>query len=387
MDFHHIIDRKGTHCVKWDHMDMAFGRNDLLPLWVADMDFKAPAEVLAALKARVEHGVFGYTKPYPAYYEAVVGWMKRHYRWEITPGEIQITPGVVPAINMAIQTFTQPGDEVIIQTPVYPPFAASVKHNDRVLSENVLLEEADGSYRIDFEDLEERVKGAKMMIIASPHNPVGKVFTREELQRMGDLCLANDCFLISDEIHADLTLAGVEHLPLTAVDARFKTNSMVMTAASKTFNLAGFGLANIIIQDQGLMRTFQDTVLDRLHLFLADPLALTAVETAYRYGDNWLERLMGTIDRRFDFLGELLDKHLPEVRFRKPEATYLAWLDFRALESDPKELKRILVDEAGVGLNQGYTFGATGAGYLRLNVATSEEVIEEAILRIARAFA
>lgn len=192
--------------------------------------------------------------------------------------------------------------------------------------------------------------------------------------------------LISDEIHADLTLPGVQHLPLTAVDERFKANSIVMTAASKTFNLAGFGLSNIIIQDEALMRAFQETVQDRLHLFLADPLALTAVETAYRYGDNWLERLIGTIDRRFDFLAELLEKHLPAVRFRKPEATYLAWLDFRALESDPKELKRILVEEAGVGLNQGYTFGATGAGFLRLNVATSEEVIEEAILRIARAF-
>lgn len=174
MDFHHIVDRKGTHSIKWDHMDMAFGRNDLLPLWVADMDFKAPAEVLAALTSRVEHGVFGYTKPYPAYYEAVVDWMKRHYRWTVAPGQIQITPGVVPAINMAIQIFTEPGDEVIIQTPVYPPFAAAVKHNDRVLSENVLVEEGEGRYRIDFDDLEKRVKRAKMMVIASPHNPVEK---------------------------------------------------------------------------------------------------------------------------------------------------------------------------------------------------------------------
>lgn len=387
MDFQHIEDRKGTSCVKWDHMEGAFGRKDLLPLWVADMDFKAPAEVLTAVKERVDHGVFGYTRPSEAYYASVVDWMRRHYQWTVAPEEILITPGVVPAINMAIQLFTEPGDEVIIQTPVYPPFASAVGHNGRVLSENVLVEEADGSYTIDFSDLEERVKHAKMMVIASPHNPVGKVFTEEELRRMGELCLANGCLLISDEIHADLTLPGVTHTPLTRVDERFKTNSIVMTAASKTFNLAGFGLSNIIIQDPILMRTFKEYLYGKLHLFLSDPLALTAVETAYRYGDNWLERLMGTIDRRFDFLSEQLETHLPQVRFRKPEATYLAWLDFRALEADPEALKQLMVEEAGVALNPGDTFGATGAGFLRLNVATSEDVIAEAIERIAAAFA
>ena len=323
-DFDTVHDRRGTDCEKWDAGMQMKGRDDLLPLWVADMDFRLPDEVLADVRALVEHGIFGYGFAGDAYYDAVRGWLAQRVGWNVDRAWITQTPGVVFAIGVALQAFTEPGDAVLVQQPVYYPFAQLIESNGRELVDSPLVYE-DGRYRIDFEDFERQVRerDVKAFILCSPHNPVGRVWTAEELARMGRICRDNDVLVVSDEIHADFVRPGHAHRAFPAACPSLAARCVVCTAPSKTFNIAGLQVANIVIPDVDLRRRYRD-VLEKLGYLGASTVALAACRSAYEHGGPWLDELKGYLEGNLEFLRGFLRERVPEVRLVEPEGTYLA---------------------------------------------------------------
>lgn len=388
MNFDLNVDRNRTASLKWDHLQTIFGADDVLPMWVADMDFAAPPAVIRAMHERVEHGVFGYTLQTDTYREAVAEWMHSRHGWNVTPECIQFCPGVVPAMHLIVDNFTEPGDQVLIQPPVYPPFYRVVLEHGRELVENPLIRNEDGSYRIDFEDMERSLSGGnvKMMILCSPHNPVGRVWTRDELTRIAELCKQYDILVISDEIHADLVFEQGAMTPFASLSEDAALRSFVCTAPSKTFNIAGLNTANVIIPDPEKRRKFAQ-VLDRFSLGSITPIGAAATEAAYREGAEWLDELLAYMRGNMEYIRDYIGAHIPEVKMHMPEATYLLWMDFRQLGMDDKELTRFLVDKARLGLNSGSSFGKNGSGFMRMNVACTRATVEEAMSRLNQAVA
>ncbi|MBO2944028.1 pyridoxal phosphate-dependent aminotransferase [Paenibacillus sp. F411] len=386
MNFDLNIDRTETSSLKWDHVHTIFGVTDALPLWVADMDFAAPPAVIQAMHDRVDHGVFGYTLPSQNYLEAVCGWMKSRHQWSIKPEWIQFCPGVVPALSMLVSSLTEPGDGVVIQTPVYPPFYRVVKDQGRELIENVLVQDEDGRYDIDFEDLERclAAERTKMIILCSPHNPVGRVWKREELSRIAELCQQHDVLVVSDEIHADLVFEPGAHTPFAALSEDAAQRSIICTAPSKTFNIAGLNTANLIIPNDSLKRKFAKT-LETFAMGAITPLGAAATEAAYREGGEWLDALLTYVRGNMEYVRDYIAEHTPEVKVWLPEATYLLWLDFRALGLPDKELSKFLVEDAKLGLNNGASFGTVGDGFMRMNVACTSATLQEAMRRLEEA--
>jgi cystathionine beta-lyase len=395
-DFDQYIDRFDTHCIKWeftpqgdslvqsDRAHPKYGPDQLLPLWVADMDFKSPPPVIDALEARARHGIFGYCMPDNDFYEAVTGWMDRHYGRSIDRDWIVITPGVVTALKVFVQTFTEPGDKVLLQPPVYHPFYHAIEQNGRVVERSPL--KLNGlHYEMDFEDLARKTAdpAVKMAFLCSPHNPIGRVWTPEELKRYGDICRENGVLVIADEIHCDLILNGNTFTSYAGVDEKFAAESIVCTAPSKTFNLAGLHLSNIIVQDDELRRRMQKTM-TRNGIGGLNPFGLVATVAAYRYGEPWLADLLQYIEGNFQFLQEYLAEHLPQLEVVPLEGTYLAWVNFGALGLGPSERAKLLMDEAKVWLNSGAIFGPEGADFERINIACPRDILEEALDRIRR---
>lgn len=383
-NFDEIVNRKGSDSIKWDHLQKHFGQEDLLPLWVADMDFRCPPAVVEAMKNIAEHGIYGYVMQRDDYYNAVISWMKRRFDWEIEKDWILFMPGIVPAIRLAIETFTEPGDGVIVQQPVYFPFMGVTKEAERKVLNNKLIE-TDQGYQIDLEDLEEKAKDpkAKMMILCSPHNPVGRVWTSNELSKILEICVANDVILISDEIHQDLIHKGHKHTPLAKL-ANTSAKIITCTAPSKTFNVASLFASNIIISDETLRNTFKKE-LDKMHL-MPSSFTIGAVKAAYNDGEAWLEELLSYLSDNIDYVAEYLEKEMPKVKMKKPEATFLLWLDFRAYNISSKELERRMIEEAGLALNKGWMFGREGEGHMRLNIGCPRDILHEALERMKRAF-
>ncbi|MGG1879657.1 pyridoxal phosphate-dependent aminotransferase [Paenibacillus cisolokensis] len=386
MNFDLAIDRNRTSCEKWDNRQAVFGNPDALPMWVADMDFAAPPAVIKALHERVEHGVFGYTYPPVSYKESIVDWMQTRHNWSIQPEWIQNCPGVVPALSLLVESFTEPGDQVMIQTPVYPPFYQVVKEHGRELITNPLIQNEDGSYVMDFDHLEQSLSGGqvKMLILCSPHNPVGRVWTREELSRLAELCIRYDVLVVSDEIHSDLVFEPSKHVPYAALSEEAALNSIICTAPSKTFNIAGLNTANMIIPNEQHRSKFRKA-LKRYALGSITPLGAAATEAAYREGGEWLDTLLDYIRGNMEHVHRYASEHLPEVKLSLPESTYLLWLDFRKLGMDSDELNRFLVHEAKLGLNKGSTFGDEGEGFMRMNVACTRATVQEALSRLHNA--
>ncbi len=387
-DFDKIIDRTGTASFKWDLVDGIFGGTGLLPLWVADMDFESPPEVVAALVQRAKHGVYGYTAPMPEYYQAVADWFDRRHAWRITPEWIVTAPGVMPALNLLIQTFTEPGDGIIVQKPVYYPFMRSIKNNGRRVINNPLKLEGN-AYRIDFDDLERKAgdPAARLMILCSPHNPVGRVWTKEELKRIGEICLAHDVLVVSDEIHCDLIFAGHRHVPYGSICSEFLMKSVTCTAPSKTFNLAGLQTANLVIASLDLRQRYNRTI-DCLGLRWPNLFGAEALIAAYRHGDKWLDQLMEYLSCNLAFLKEFIAANMPRVRVIEPEATYLVWLDFREFGLDTEALKVLMRKGARLALDDGYVFGSPeGDGFERINIACPRSILEEALTRMREALA
>lgn len=383
-NFDKHINRKGTNSIKWDFLKERFGNEDLLPLWVADMDFQCPPAVMEAVKKLAEHGVFGYASPRDTYFNAIIGWMKKRFEWDIKKEWIVTVPGIVPAIGLAIETFTKPKEGVIVQQPVYFPFMSVIEEADRLVVNNGLLETQEG-YQMDFDGLEALAAKREntMMILCSPHNPVGRVWTEEELRRVVDICDRNDVLLVSDEIHHDLIHSGYKHVPIAKI-AQEKTKLITCTAPSKTFNIAGVYASNIIISDSSIRERFQRT-LEKRHL-MTSIFAIEALKAAYNDGETWLEALLQYLEGNMDFVEKFIRENLPRIKVRRPESTFLMWLDFRDYNLTNDDLRNKMINEAHLALNNGWQFGQAGNGFMRLNIGCPQATLEKALKAMEKVF-
>lgn len=382
-----VVDRSGTCSVKWDpeFLKEEFGRGDLLPMWVADMDFKCPESVIKAIENRVAHGIFGYSYRDNDYIDSIINWNKKRHNWDIKKEWILFTPGIVSALNHIIQTFCNPGDKVIIQRPVYYPFTDAIENNGCKVLNNELR--YDGSkYIMDLKDLEKCAKDpyAKLLILCNPHNPVGRVWTRDELKKMGDICIENNVLIVCDEIHSDLILKSHTHIPIQEISEELKENSIVCTAPSKTFNLAGLQTSNIIIPNERIRAELHQHLL-RNAVEMTNTFGVVGLTAAYNHGEDWLEDVLEYLEENVELIDTFVKEKMPLVGFVKPEGTYLGWLDFRNVVSNEKELDDLLINKAKVALDGGYWFGPEGIGFARINYACPKATLIEGLNRIATA--
>jgi len=383
-DFDKKIDRRNTNCLKWDYRKDFFGAADILPLWVADLDFEAPPAVKAAIIDRAKHGAYGYSGYSKSYFAAICSWLNRRFNWGIDSDWIISTPGIVPAINFAIQTYTKPGDRILAQTPVYPPFLSSVKTNQRELVISELINK-DNRYYMDFDHIETEFKiGVKMMLLCSPHNPVGRVWTKEELTSLGDLCLRHNVLLISDEIHADIVYSPHIHYPIASLSEEYADNTITMIAPSKTFNVAGLFNSAIIIPNQEIRKEYQHTI-KKMGLYLGNIFGMLACEVAYNHGEDWLEAMLRYLKTTEIEARDYINTEIPMLKVSPLEGTFLLWLDFRKLGLSDDNLSDFLLNEAKVGLNSGHTFGQGGSGFMRMNIGCPRSFVFEALNRVRAA--
>lgn len=379
-DFSKTTDRRGTSCSKWDNMSSMFTEKGLLPLWIADMDFRCCEEAIEAMEERVRHGVFGYTVLPDAYGEALAGWMQRRHDWRIDKQWLVTSVTVVSALNIFIQTFTKPGEGVIIQKPVYFPFEEYVLDNGRTLVNNELACSG-GCYSMDFADLEEKASRPenKMLILCSPHNPVCRSWSKEELKKVIDICKKYDLYLIADEIHGDFVFEGSFNSIGTLTDY---PKLAVCVSPSKTFNMAGLKMANILIPDEAMRKAFTFRSKAQCGIIPNNPLSIAGITAAYEKGDRWLDEVKGYIYGNLKYIEEYLEKNMPALKMTRPEATYLAWIDFSGAGLSGDALKRFLRQEARVALDEGAVFGSSGVNFARINAATDRTVLQECLERI-----
>ncbi|MBO9597828.1 MAG: pyridoxal phosphate-dependent aminotransferase [Cohnella sp.] len=384
-DFDKLIDRTGKASYKWDQSEKLFGRADILPLWVADMDFRPPQEVVDAIVARAEEGVYGYTIRTQGYYDAIIGWLERRHGWDVEQEWLSSSPGIVPALSLMVLAFTNPGDSVILQSPVYYPFYDVIKSNGRTVVDNALILGDDGRYVMDYELLEQQAKdGAKMLLLCTPHNPGGRVWTREELERVADIARKYDLLVVADEIHHDLVFPGHKHIPFASLSEDAAQRTMTCIAPSKTFNLAGLQCAAVVIPNEG-RRTKYNALLKTLSLHMESFFGITAMETSYKYGDEWLDQLLVYLEGNLNALIAFVSERLPQIKVMRPEGTYMAWLDCSAISSSPQELKKLMFEQAGVAFTEGSIFGKQGAGRLRVNFACPRSLMLKALDQFANA--
>jgi len=378
-DFDRVIPRKNTNSLKYDFAEARGVPPDLLPMWVADMDFAAPPEVTAALIAKAEHGIFGYSEPDQGYYTALAGWFQARHSWHIEPEWVVQMPGVVFALATMIRVLTRPGEAVLIQEPVYYPFRSLIVNNQRkpVINDLVLHH---GKYEVDWADFEQKIvtENVKLFMLCSPHNPVGRVWTREELIKMGEICLRHRVFVLADEIHQDFIYPGYRHTVFANLGEAFQNNSVICTAPSKTFNLAGLHIANTVIADAKIHRAVIKE-LYRVGYSQPNIMGLVACQAAYQFGAPWLEELKAYLTGNLAYFRTFLLERLPELKLIEPEGTYLVWVDFSALGLPEEALERLIVDRAKLWLDAGSIFGRCGAGFERFNIACPRPVLEQAL--------
>lgn len=384
LNFDEIINRRGTDCLKYDFAVRRGMPEDVLPLWVADMDFKTSSYVEDAVIERTKHGIFGYSESGEEYFKAVAGWMRRHHNWEIHPEWLIKTPGVVFALAMAVKAFTEKGDSVLIQQPVYYPFSEVIRDNGRGVVSNDLYLGEDNRYHIDLADFEKKIveHHVKLFLLCSPHNPTGRVFTKEELTAMGDLCVKHGVKVVSDEIHNDFVFQG-EHTVFASVKKEYEEISVICTSPSKTFNLASMLISNIFVPNRELRQRFRHEV-DAAGISQLSALGLVAAKAAYAQGDEWYEQMMSYVGENIRYVKEYVKENLPGVTVIDGEGTYLMWLDFRGTGLDPEELDRRIIYEAKLWLDSGKIFGYTGAGFQRINVAAPRATLTECLERIRK---
>lgn len=387
LDFDTVIDRKGTRSLKYDFAVRRGKPKDVLPLWVADMDFQTSSYITDALEDMVKHGVFGYSESEEHYFGAVQNWKERHYNWHVKESWMTKTPGIVFALAMAVKAYTQENDAVLIQPPVYYPFKEVVEDNHRRLVNNTLVLGGDGTYTIDYEDFEKKIieDNVKLFILCNPHNPVGRVWTKEELERLGDICLKHGVFVVSDEIHADFVFER-KHTVFSEVKEAYRDISMICTSPSKTFNIAGLQISNIFISNPEKATAFRRQVAAAGYSQVGLP-GLVACEAAYRHGDEWLEGVLAYIKANAEFTRAYLQEHLPRVKMTKLEGTYLVWLDFRDYGLTDKELDEKILNQAGLWLDSGAVFGKCGEGFQRINIACPRKTLQQALDRLIDVFA
>ncbi len=384
-NFDNTVNRTNTSCIKWDFLNAFFGEKELHAMWVADMDFKTPPEILRPIEERAAHGVFGYTAKSDDFYTAVISWFKKRYDWDIKKDWIVTTPGVVPALNLAMREFTEKGDGVIIQSPVYFPFKDSVELNNRKLLDNSLLLR-NGRYEIDWSDLEKKAESAKMFLFCSPHNPVSRVWTVQELEQLGDLCNKHDLLVFSDEIHADIIFKPHKHIPTAEINNTLANRTIAAYATSKTFNLAGLQLSVNIIPNDTVRERFKLT-LERLHLTMSNIFGIVGTQAAYEHGEQWLDELLIYLWQNYIRVKNYLRDNIPEITVIEPEGTYLLWLDCRKLEMSDEELAAFFVQKAGLALTNGIMFGPGGGGFMRMNIGCPQSSIIKGLESIKKAMA
>ena len=384
LNFDEIIERKGTDCLKYDFAKRRGLPEDVLPLWIADMDFRTSSYVEDALIDRTKHGIFGYSEVQEDYFRAVAGWMNRHHNWNVEPGWLIKTPGVVFALAMAVKAYTEVGDCVLIQQPVYYPFSEVIEDNERVIVSNDLYLGTDNRYHIDFEDFEKKIveHHIKLFLLCNPHNPSGRVFTKEELTKLGDICLKHGVIVVSDEIHNDFVFKG-EHTVFASVKKEYEDISIICTSPSKTFNLASMLISNIFIPNKKLKSKFRHEV-DAAGISQLGVLGLEAAKAAYEKGDEWYEKMMAYVRENIEYVKKYVEEHMPGVKVIDGEGTYLVWLDFRATGIEAEELDHRIIYDAKLWLDSGKIFGKTGLGFQRINVATPRKIVTECLERIRK---
>ncbi len=384
-NFDEIVPREGTDCIKYDGREWAFKTKDVLPLWVADMDFKTPDFITTAVKERAEHEIYGYTFKSEEYFEAIAGWMKRRHQWEVKKEWISFSPGVVAGLTLAIETFSNPGDEVIVQPPVYFPFFDCIKGTKRKMIENPLKIE-NNRYTFDFKDLKSKItENTKLLMLCNPQNPGGMVWTREELSKLSSICLENNIMVISDEIHSDLIHNKHKHIPFATLSEEAANNCVVCMAPSKTFNVAGLASSVVIIPNKTKFARYE-RALGVGHLGMGNIFGTIAMKAAYTHGDEWLSQMLDYLWGNYQLLEEFFKTKLPKVKVMNLEASYLVWLDFTAYGMNDDELSKFVIEKAKVGLNNGGKFGQGGDGWLRINIGCPRNILQEALERLEKAF-
>ena len=380
-DFNCPIERRGTHCVKYDALKEMYGRDDLISLWVADMDFATPDFIIDALRRRLDHPVLGYPVQYDGYWQSVVNWIESHHGWRVEREWMRYIPGIVKGLGMVINAFTQPGDKIIIQPPVYHPFRLVPEHNGREVVMNPLRCEGD-KYEMDFEQLEQIIDPkCKVLVLANPHNPIGITWDRETLTRLADIAVKHNILVVSDEIHCDMALYGNKHIPFASVSENAARCSITFGAPSKTFNIAGIVSSYAIVPDPAVREKFF-AWLTANEFDMATIFAMEATEAAFTQGEEWRGQMLTHIEGNIDFVDEYLKTNIPEVRVIKPQASYLVWLDFSALGLSHEKLIDMLVNDARLAMNDGAMFGIGGEQHTRLNVGTQRAVLEQAMQQL-----
>ena len=383
-NFDEIIERENTDCLKYDARSQRFGRADVQPLWVADMDFRVPDIITEKFQLLINHGIYGYHIKTELYYDVIVEWFKKRHNYTTLSRNIIFTPGVVPAVGYLIQALTKKDEKIILQPPVYYPFFHVVRDNSRQIVYNQLIEK-DGNYTIDFDDLEQKAKEAKMLVFCSPHNPAGRVWTKDELTKVAEICLRNNVIIVSDEIHNDLVFAPHKHIPIASLSKEIDDITITCHSASKTFNLAGLSTAYIFTYNQNLKKEIKNYI-GNLHVDSLNTFGLTAMVAAFSEGEKWLAELTKYLWNNYLFLEEFIAKNIPTIKIFKPEATYMAWLDFREFKFSDNDLKQFIIEKAGLGLNDGPTFGPGGNGFQRINFACPQERLKQALEKLKAAF-
>ncbi len=384
-NFDEIINRQGSSSVKYDSLKEVFGRDDILPMWVADMDFQAPPSVLNAVREAAERGIFGYTFRSAESVGQFINWVKTRHNWEIKREWITSAPGIVAALPVSIRAFTKPGDKILIQTPVYPPFHNIVKENNRVLVTSP-LKESESGWDINWEDFENKLEsGVKMFILCSSHNPLGRVWSMEELKKMGNLCVKYGVIIFSDEIHADLSLFGNTHIPMASISEEIASTTITAMAPSKTFNVAGMMNSVIITSSSTLFSGYQSELLS-LHLDLGNIFGHISMEAAYSGGERWLDELKEYLQKNIDYAYDFLRREIPQISFRRPQSSFLLWMDFRNTGLTHTEVRERLLNVCKLGLNDGLAFGPEGEGFFRMNIGTPLANVQEGFNRLKSGF-
>ncbi len=385
-DFDHLLDRRNTCSLKWDFCQQILGVPGVIPMWVADMDFPAPPEVVEAVKKRAEHGAYGYPLVPDSFWTSIINWMKSRHRWEIKRDWLTRAPGVVPSLNICVQSYTAPGDKIIVQSPVYYPFFSAVENNGRRIVKNPLIYR-DNRWQMDLTDLKNKIdERTKLLILCSPHNPVGRVWERGELKALAEIILENDLVLISDEIHEEQVYRGHHHLPVASLSPEIADRTVTLTAASKAFNVAGLTTSIAIIPNRKLLNLF-NIQLENLGLTTGNIFGLTALEAAYTQGGAWLDQLVEYLEGNLNFASDFFAGRLPLIKFLKPEGTYLALLDCRSLGLSQPELNDFFLKKARVYFDEGPIFGEELVGFERMNLACPRQLLSEALQRIEKAVA
>ncbi len=384
-DFQCVVDRTTSNAEKYKLRQKLFKTEDVIPMWVADMDIETPPCIVEAVKKRAAHPIYGYEEVPDSAYEAQIAWMKKRHGFEIGREWMFYSHSVVATINTAIHAFTKPGEKVIVQTPIYPPFLSNVTRNGREILRNPLHRSPEGDYTFDLDDLRSKIDAdTKLLLLCSPHNPVGRVWRRDELEALAEICLEHNIKVVADEIHSDLVYAPYKHIPFATLSDEVAEITLTAIGPGKTFNTAGLAISTVVVQNEQMRAAFSDAY-ERIHFAQGNVFAHVGLEAAYREGEQWLEELLVHLHRNIEKLTELAERHRDKIRFIEPQGTYLAWLDCSGLGLGSSELKRFFIEDAALGLSPGVSFGKEGKGYMRLNFAVPGPVMDDAIAHLEMA--